>query len=295
MGIALTIAGIVVIAAGLHDMFHTLLHPSGKGHISHLVLSGMWRVSKATGHRLGSAVGPAAMTAVVLLWVVLQGAGWALIYYPHVPGGFTYATGIDPAAYSAGAEALYVSFVTLGTLGFGDVVATDPWVRLASPVEALTGFALLTAALTWFTQIYPPLSRRRALALEIKGLAEVGYAGHLGSLAPGTAARVLDALSAKIGAVRIDFTQYPEGFYFQEDDPDLSLARQLPYLLELRDAALEHEELDVQLSGEQLSRALVQLTNKLKKDFLGSGDDPRQVMAAYAEAHGQTVGQRNGR
>ena len=82
---------------------------------------------------------------------------------------------------------------------------------------------------------------------------------------------------------------------FEGYDPDLSLARQLPYLLELREAALEHEELDVRLSGEQLSRALVQLTHKLQKDFLGSGDDPRQVMAAYAEAHGQTVGQRNGR
>jgi hypothetical protein len=288
MGIALTVLGVVVIAAGLHDMFHTLLHPSGKGYISHLVLSGMWKVSKATGHRLGSAVGPAAMTAVVLLWVILQGTGWALVYYPHLPGGFTYSAGINPAAYSTAAEALYVSFVTLGTLGFGDVVATDPWIRLASPAEALTGFALLTAALTWFTQIYPPLSRRRALALEIKGLADVGYAGHLESIDSVTASRVLDALTAKIVTVRIDFTQYPEGFYFQEEDPDLSLARQLPYVLKLRDAALEHMEPGVQLSGEQLSQALVQLTNKLKKDFLGSGDNPGQVIAAYAAAHGQT-------
>jgi hypothetical protein len=288
LGIALTVLGVVVIAAGLHDMFHTLLHPSGKGHISHLVLSGMWKVSKATGHRLGSAVGPAAMTAVVLLWVILQGTGWALVYYPHLPGGFTYSAGINPAAYSTAAEALYVSFVTLGTLGFGDVVATDPLIRLASPAEALTGFALLTAALTWFTQIYPPLSRRRALALEIKGLADVGYAGKLQSIDPVTASRVLDALTAKIVTVRIDFTQYPEGFYFQEEDPDLSLARQLPYLLKLRDAALEHKEPDVQLSGEQLSQALVQLTNKLKKDFLGSGDDPGQIIAAYAADHGRT-------
>lgn len=36
------------------------------------------------------------------------------------------------------------------------------------------------------------------------------------------------------------------------------------------------------------SDALVQLTNKLKKDFLGSGDTPGQVIATYAAAHGQT-------
>lgn len=81
---------------------------------------------------------------------------------------------------------------------------------------------------------------------------------------------------------------------FEGYDPDLSLARQLPYLLELRMLHLSTRSWTCNC-GEQLSQALVQLTHKLKKDFLGSGDDPRQVMAAYAEAHGQTVGQRNGR
>lgn len=168
MDVLLTALGIVVIVAGLMDMFHTLLHPSGQGRLSRLVLSTVWKVSKATGHRAGSAVGPAAMVAVVLLWVVLQAAGWALIYYPHVPGGFMYSSGIDAAAYPDAVEAVYVSVVTLSTLGYGDVVATDSWIRVAAPFEALTGFALLTAALTWFTQIYPPLMRRRALALELK-------------------------------------------------------------------------------------------------------------------------------
>ena len=36
-----------------------------------------------------------------------------------------------------------------------------------APLEALTGFVLLTTALAWFAQIYPPLSRRRALALQL--------------------------------------------------------------------------------------------------------------------------------
>lgn len=165
-------------------------------------------------------------------------------------------------------------------------MATNPWVRLASPLEALTGFALLTAALTWFTQIYPPLSRHRALALEIKRLVDVGYAGNLGTVDPATASRVLDTLAAEVGKIRIDFTQRPEGFYFQEEDPDLSLARQLPYLLKLRDVAIAHKEPDVRLSGEQLSLALEQLTNKLKKDFLGSGQDQGQVIKEKARMGG---------
>ncbi len=167
------------------------------------------------------------MIAVVILWVLLQTVGWSLIYLPHVPDGFSYSAGIEPANYPNSIEALYMSLVTLVTLGFGDVVATDPWIRIATPLEALIGFALLTAALTWFTQIYAPLSRRRALALELKSLAEVNYAERIGDQDPTTAARVLDGLTAEVMKARIDFTQHSETYYFQEEDPQLSLAREV--------------------------------------------------------------------
>ncbi|MEB2529283.1 transporter [Kocuria rosea] len=289
MDVLLTALGIMVIVAGLMDMFHTLLHPSGQGRLSRLVLSAVWRVSKATGHRAGSAVGPAAMVAVVLLWVLLQAAGWALIYYPHIPGGFMYSSGINPAAYPDAVEAVYVSVVTLSTLGYGDVVATDPWIRVASPLEALTGFALLTAALTWFTQIYPPLMRRRALALDLKGLADADYAETIGEVEPAIASRVLDSLQADLTKISVDFTQHTEGFYFQESNPDLSLARQLPYALRLRDAAMARSEPAVRSSAQRLSSALDQLGSEIKDDFVGTGEHPGEVFAAYAAEHGQNT------
>lgn len=286
METAVTIAGIVLIAAGLTDMFHTLLHPSGKGRLSRPVQAGVWKLSKATGHRVGSAVGPAAMTAVILLWVLLQGAGWALIYYPHIPAGFTYSPGIRAGDYADWAEALYISFVSLATLGFGDVVATAPWIRLASPLEALTGFALLTAALTWFTQIYPPLSRRRTLALELKILSDNDYAGTMATLSPESVSRLLDHLTAQVATVRIDFTQHAEGYYFQEQNPDLSLARQIRYALLLHDAAGTSSSADVRCSAARLAGALEQLGRKLRTEFLQAGDGLRETLAAYAEDHG---------
>ncbi|MCS5480760.1 potassium channel family protein [Corynebacterium sp. YIM 101645] len=287
MDVALTVAGIVLIVVGLRDMFHTLLHPSGKGDLSQWVLRGMWKASKAIGHRLGSGVGPAAMVAVIILWVMLQSVGWALIYYPHIPGGFTYSSGIDPAVYPDAVEALYVSLLTLGTLGYGDMVATDPWIRLASPLEALTGFALITAALTWFTQVHPPLLRRRSLALELKGLADVAYAETIHELDAAAVTRVLDTLTSDVGKVRVDFTQHTEGFYFLEPDQDLALPRQLPYALQLRDAALKADHPGVRLSAQRLSLALQQLGDKLKKDFLHTGESVEEVFAAYAADHGQ--------
>lgn len=287
MNIVLTVTGIAVIAVGLHDMYHALLHPTGKGHLSRWILAAIWRASKLLRHRLGSAIGPIAMITVVAVWVLLQGAGWALVYYPHIPDGFAYSPGINPAAYPDPAEALYVSFVALATLGFGDVVATAPGIRWASPLEGLTGFALLTTALAWFTQIYPPLSRRRALALELKSLTDLDYAGHLPRLDANVVSRVLDTLAAEIGKTRIDFSQHTETYYFQEDDPDLSLARHLPYALQLQEAARNHPAPEVQLSARQLADALEQLAAQLQKDFPPAGKTPADIYAAYADDHGR--------
>lgn len=285
MGVVMTLAGIVVIGVGLHDMFHTLLHPTGQGRLSRMVLTGMWKVSKATGHRLGSTVGPLAMVAVILVWVLLQLLGWALIYLPHVPEGFMYSSGVDPSDYPDALEAVYLSAVTLSTLGYGDMVATDLWVRTASPLQALTGFALLTAALTWFTQIYPPLSRRRALALELKGLADSDWAGSVDDADPAVLTRVLDTLAAEVVTVGIDFAQHTEGFSFQERDPDLALARQLPYALRLRDGALASSEAVVRRSGRQLALAIDQLSSELDDNFLLTGGDAKEVFVAYADDH----------
>lgn len=286
MDAVLTIVGILLILLGLWDMFHTLLHPSGRGGISRRVLAAAWIVSKVTRHKLGSAVGAAGMALVIGLWVFMQGLGWALIYLPHLPAGFSYAPGVDFSDYVPLAEAVYVSFVTLTTLGYGDVLAIDPWIRAGAPFEALTGFALLTAAMTWFSQIYPPLSRRRALALQLSGMADAHYAASVGALDVATLSRVLDELTGRVAVVRLDFAQHAEGFYFREGRRELALALQLPYALELRDAAMARPEVGVRLSAAQLAGALEQLGATLRSQYLGRGDDVREVLSAYAVDHG---------
>ncbi|GAA1767023.1 potassium channel family protein [Kocuria aegyptia] len=285
MDVLMTLLGIAVVLLGLWDMYHSLLHPSGTGALGGRVQAAVWRMSKRTGHRFGSAVGPGSMITVVVLWVLLQGVGWALVYLPHVPAGFTYSPGVDPGDYPDVVGALYISLVTLATLGFGDVVATDPWIRLATPLEALTGFALLTAALTWFTQIYPPLSRRRALALQLKSFADVGYADGIGEEDPSASALALDALTAEVLRARVDLTQHSETYYFQEEDPDLSLARHLPYALVLRDRAAQADSVQLRRSAQRLDLALEQLGLKLREDFLHTGQAPGEIFAAYAADH----------
>ncbi|QGU05797.1 potassium channel family protein [Corynebacterium comes] len=286
MTVALTMAGFLVVALGLWDMFRSLLRPEGQGTLSGLVFSGVWEASKVIGHRFGSAVGPASMLIVILLWVLLQGIGWTLIYLPYTPEGFSYSSGIDPAKYPALAEAFYISLVTLSTLGFGDIVPADPWVRLVLPLEALTGFALLTAALTWFSQVHPPLSRRRALAMELKGMNDAGYARAIPGMEPSEVARVLDNVTGQVRHVCIDFFHYSETYYFQEGNDPVSLARQLPYVLELRDAARASQAPELRMSARRLSGAMEELSAELARNFVsGSREDPASTFAAYAADH----------
>lgn len=75
--------------------------------------------------------------------------------------------------------------------------------------------------------MYPPLSHRRALALALQGMKDAGYAEALHEMGPG-AARVLDTLSGQVEQAGIDFAQHAESYFFVEEDPELSLARQLP-------------------------------------------------------------------
>lgn len=276
-----TIAGIALILIGFRDMFQSLLHPRGRGAISHAVAAITWALSRRSGHRFGSAVGPAAMAVAVLVWVTLQGVGWALIYLPHIPGGFSYSSGIDPTRYNAFAEALYVSFVSLSTLGFGDAVPTDPWVRFVSPLQALTGFTLLTAALTWFTQVHPAVARREALALNLNALAETRFAAAVPTLEPRTTAATLQALAQQVNGVCVDLTQTSESYYFQEQDAHLSLSRHLPYAVTLLESSRASAATEVRAASALLSHALDQLRRELQQ-FVGTEGDLGAVLQAYA-------------
>lgn len=39
------------------------------------------------------------MVAAIGMRVALLGVGWALVFSPHVPDGFLYSSGLDPADY----------------------------------------------------------------------------------------------------------------------------------------------------------------------------------------------------
>jgi hypothetical protein len=225
------------------------------------------------------------MVAVVGTWGCLVVVGWTLVYWPHVPEGFLYGMGLRPSQRTDLFDALYLSLVTVATLGFGDIVPVEGWLRVAVPLQAVVGFALLTAAVSWVLQIYPALTRRRALALRLSLLRRADTANALLRLDSAMAALLLDSLAAEVVGVRIDLSQYAETYYFRDSAPDVSLAAMAGYAAQLAECGQASAREDVRLAAAVLDEALDDLTSLLDKQFLRTGGTAAEILDAYAADH----------
>ncbi|WP_137991137.1 potassium channel family protein [Streptomyces vilmorinianum] len=281
------LVGAVLVLFILRDVFHTLWHPTRHGGLSRLVMMSMWRLSMRLGVRRRPAglVGPLGMVTVVAVWALTVAVGWALIYWPHMPERFSYATGLVPSEHAGPVDALYISLVTLATLGLGDIAPASGWLRVFAPMEALVGFVLLSATVSWILGIYPALARRRALALRLSHVRR-SRAGAEALDSDGGAA-LLDGLASAVSVATVDFMQYAESYYFYDGDENTSLAEQLGYTAGLAGQAARARHPDVRLSASVLRTALDDLAVVLDERFLRTEGGPDQVFAAYASDHGR--------
>ena len=286
-----TAAGAVLVLIALRDMFHTIWHPSGQGMLSRFVVQLVWRGSRVlrSRDRQSSVVGPFAVLCVILLWALMILVGWTLVYWPHMAEGFSFSSSLAPSERSDLLDSLYVSLVTVATLGYGDIVPTYAWLRLASPLEALIGFSLLTAAVTWILQIYPALARRRTLAIRLSLLRKADAAQALSAMDSSAAATLLETLAGELVQVRVDLTQYAETYYFREANEVASLPAQLPYAQELADRAASSRRDDVRLSGAVLRGAVEDYVYLLTQQFLPAAGDLGATLQRYSDDHGFRV------
>ncbi|MDB1088121.1 potassium channel family protein [Streptomyces sp. ACA25] len=280
-------AGLILLA--LRDIFHTLWHPFGHGALSERVIRVIWRMFRridARGKLIGTA-GPAGTVLVIVLWTVLLVLGWALVYWPFLPGAFSFDPGLNPSERLDALDALYLSLVVVATLGFGDIVPDDAWLRAVTPLQALIGFALLSASVSWVSQITPALQRRRTLAARLAALRTAGADGQLARLDSPAAATMLDSLTTAVLQVRVDLSQYSETYYFHDGPDSASLASVLGYAADLAEQGQESPRADVRLASAVLNEALDDLGGVLDQYFLHSGAPTREVFTAYAADHGR--------
>jgi hypothetical protein len=230
MTVAATLAGVLLVAIVARDVFDTLFHSAGRGSLGRVVASWTWAVLQGSGRRGGRAIavgGPLALALVIVVWAVLLVAGFALLYLPHVPGGFTVTP--DHAGDPAALLAVSFSLVTLSTLGYGDITPSSDGLQLLAPLQALVGFGLLSASIAWLLSIHPVLARRRSLAYDVTLLARAEREAGV------TAEEELEDLHRRVIEVERDLHAYPITFYFAEGDARFSLAAALPVLAGLVD------------------------------------------------------------
>lgn len=296
MDLLVTSVGAILILLGGYDIFRTLFIPSGKGVLSKVVAQFVWRGFRRVAVRNPSSLdiaGPAVFTATAGTWVVLLLLGWACVYWPSMPDAFSYSPGLVPEANAGFLDALYLSMVTLGTLGYGDITPSSNVIRLVSSLQGLAGFGLVTAVISWLLSIYPDLALRSSFAHQVSLLQrieeETGTPA-LSTLDPTSASRMMMNFSSELVTIRGDLEQFPVTYYFHSTDRRSSLPAVMLYLLDLanRGSDPNHPE-EVRFHARMLQSAIDDLGQTLADRFLGlsSSESTAGILEQYARDHFQ--------
>lgn len=290
MDVVVTIAGIALVAFLARDVFHTLFHPEGRGALDVLIGKAVWGLARRAARRSTEPLvfaGPLIVALVIASWVVLAVTGWALMYWPQLPDGFLAAAelGADPG--QGFLDAVYHSMVALTTLGYGDITPSGTWMRVIAPFEALVGFALLSASISWVVSIQPALMHMRALAGDIAtlhGAAALPGTPAIGDLSARSRWDLLRDLEERLVQVHTDLDQSPGAYYFEPRDRRNSLAHALPVLSEFAGRCRTDDDPDLRFAGARVALEVERLARMLGTEFLGLPEaDAAQIMRAYRD------------
>lgn len=290
MTLVLTITGLLVVALVARDLFHQIFHPAGQGRISDPVMRAVFAATRAIGRRKPAAMnyaGPLGSLLSVVAWAALLAVGWALVYMPHLPHGFRIASNLDVSQQGGFGDALYLSLVTLSTLGYGDISPTAGWLRVLAPIEAMMGFALFTASLTWVLSLYPVLGRHRAFAHRVLLLtnSDAAIVRRLAHADPTAATLLLSGVAADVTQIRSDLIEFPSSIYFHSPLIDSSLAGSL-LKLEALASSLDADDAPVRQATALVRQSVADLAGVLNKRGVGAqASKPREVLREYARMH----------
>jgi len=151
-------AGLVIVTIALRGIAHLMPGPvilpataistlACLGLLAGVVLIQVFRKGPITSHRIQGAI------AVYLLLGLMWGVTYDFVFL-EIPGAFQPADLAD-ASESAMTNLVYFSFVTLTTVGYGDITPAHAIVRSLSNLEALVG------------QLYPAILIGRLVAMEL--------------------------------------------------------------------------------------------------------------------------------
>jgi hypothetical protein len=242
--IIFTTAGVALLILVAYDVYSTVLHSSARyGPVGEGMNRAVWLVARKVAfslgrrrrHKLLNAVGPALMPLLIITYIVLLTLAFALIYVPHVPDDFVIS---GPKGDASWLNAAYFSGCTLTTLGYGDIVPRTGGLRFIALIEAASGFALISLAITYLLAVNTALEHKRTVALSLyhqagEGADAAGYIAH--HFVDGRFYGLRDALKTStrdLQALLESHVEHPVINYFHPVEVYRSLPRILFILLE---------------------------------------------------------------
>lgn len=215
--------GIVLLAfAALDALWTTLWVNGGGGPLSGRLSAGLWWGLRGVtrGERTWplSIAGPVVLVAVVLGWVTLLWAGWALVFSSD-PAALSYS---DTGERPGWTGRIYFAGYTLFTLGIGNVVPGRGAWEVATAVASGSGFLFITLGISYVLSV---------LGAVVTGRAFAGSVGGLGTDAEEVVRRAWDgeryagltlplaALSSQLDVLTQQHLAYPVLHYYHASDP----------------------------------------------------------------------------
>ena len=281
-----TVLGLGLILAALLDVFQTLFHPAGRGALSDWTARIIWKLFRGVANRYSRVLiyaGPTSILAIIVSWATLTWFGFALIYLPRLQTDFSHLQAGD-ANHSGIVDAMSISIGALITLSEGSY-AVRHWLQIVRGTEAMIGFGLLTASVSWLLSIYPVLESRRSVAQRATLLRHAERKNRIDIIrdSPEQAQDWVLDLGTSVAGLRNQMAQFPITYYFDTGEPETALAGALPYLLEFSERASRATQPALRLAGTVLGGAVHSFLEMLAEDFLSMPqDDKLAIMRAYA-------------
>ncbi len=166
----LLIAGILLVACALIDSLWTSLWvDGGAGFLSARLSSGLWTMFKSiTGnnHKALSLAGPFILITIIVTWILMLLAGWAMIL-AYSPYSLSHAeTGESPTAIG------YIYFVASGmfTMGNGEYVTYAGGWQLVAGMVSGSGMFIVTLSVTFILSVITGVVNKRSFTSQITGM-----------------------------------------------------------------------------------------------------------------------------
>lgn len=220
MTVLLVVLGLLLVAVSVVDaVLTTIAVSAGGGPLTKLVSRLVWAVAQRTsrGTRpspLRRRSGVLVVIATLLLWVLLQVAGW-LVVFTSSSAAVVDATTSTPA--SVGERLYYVGFVIF-TLGVGDFVAGGAVWQLFTVLATFLGLFQITLAVTYFLSVVSAAVDRHSLASSVSALGltaeEIVGVGWEGDAFSAAFVQHLVQLSTQVATLAEQHLAYPVLHFF---------------------------------------------------------------------------------